>query len=99
MSDIKCVKLITDQDLIGKVEFDVLGNINITDPAMIVMIPSESSEKMSLGLVPWVQYSEQKTFRLEKSNVLTTFDPVLNVLNNYNRIYGSGIVVAKTLGS
>jgi hypothetical protein len=29
---------------------------------------------------------------------LTTFDPVLNVLNNYNRIYGSGIVVAKTLG-
>jgi len=98
MSDIKCVKLITDQDLIGKVEFDVLGNINITDPAMIVMIPSENSDKMSLGLVPWIQISEQKTFRLEKSNVLTTFDPVLNVLNNYNRIFGAGIVVAKTLG-
>lgn len=98
MSDIKCVKLITDQDLIGKVEVDVLGNIKITDPAMIVMIPSESSEKMSLGLVPWIQISEQKTFRLEKSNVLTTFDPVLNVLNNYNRIFGAGIVVAKTIG-
>lgn len=98
MSDIKCVKLITDQDLIGKVEFDVLGNINITNPAMVVMIPSESSEKMNLGLVPWIQIADQKTFRLERSNVLTTFDPVLNVLNNYNRIFGAGIVVAKTLG-
>ena len=56
----------------------------------VVMIPV-SKEKIAFQ--PWVPYSEDKEFKLKESMILVVATPSKLITNEFNRVYGSGIVV------
>lgn len=93
MSDILCVTLINGVELIGQVEVDQHG-VNITEPANIIMAPSQSTGQMSYGLVPWLPYGEATKYTIQQQHVLVTFKPTTEMINYYNRAFGSGIQIA-----
>jgi hypothetical protein len=97
MSDIICLKLISGEELAGqKVEMTSNGDFVIRNVASIVMMPGQGNQ-VSLGLMPFLPYAESKQFTIAREAVVTSFSPNVDMLNNYNRMYGSGIQIAKTV--
>lgn len=96
MSNLQCLKLITGEEIIGDVTKLTDGSIKVKDAAAIVMMPG-SSNKVNLGLVPFLPYSEDDTFMLAMEHVIVVHKPSTELINNYNRIFGSGIQIASAV--
>ena len=83
--NVKIVKLINGEELIGEYDEETT---TIKNP--VVMIPVN---KEKIAFQPWVPYSEDKEFKLKESMILVVADPSKHISNEFNRVYGSGIVV------
>ena len=83
--NVKIVKMISGEELIGEYDEETTTIIN-----PVVMIPV-SKEKIAFQ--PWVPYTEDKEFKLKESMILVVATPSKLITNEFNRVYGSGIVV------
>ena len=83
--NIKIVKLFNGEELIG--EYDEKTNV-IKNP--VVMIPVN---KEQIAFQPWLPYAEDKEYQLKDTMIIITATPSSTILNEYNRVLGSGIVV------
>lgn len=89
---IMCLKLITGEELIGSIDVNS-SSFFITNPAAIVMMPG-STGKVNMGLVPFLPYSEDTRFEILKDHAIIVHNPSTELINNYNRLFGSGIQIA-----
>jgi hypothetical protein len=90
MNEIKVFKLISGEELIAKVEVTGLG-YTIESPATILM--QQTKEGVGLALMPYMPYAEGK-MKLFSQSIATEATPSDNMVNEYNRLYGSGIQIA-----
>ena len=81
--NIKVIKLITSEELIGEWNQE---NNSITNP--VVMIPVSKDQ---VGFQPWVPLAKEEEIILKHIMVVLTPDTKLQ--NEYNRVYGSGLVL------
>ena len=88
--NVKIVKLTSGEELFG--EFDPETSV-IKNP--VVMIPVS---KEQIAFQPWLPYSEDKEFTLKESVINIVANPSTTIVNEYNRIYGSGLVVPNDTG-
>jgi len=49
----------------------------------------------NIGFAPWAEFSDDKEFVLDKSQVLAIMTPINEFVNQYNSMFG-GIVVPKS---
>jgi len=98
MSDIKCLKLISGEEVIGNLVVSKEGSVELKDVAAVMMMPSQSGNgSVSLGLMPFLPYADTKSIVFARASIVVEFDPNLDMINNYNRMFGSGIQIAKSL--
>lgn len=102
MAVIKGIQLVNGTDLIGSItnlDDTGVGTITIEDPAQVAMMPSQGGapNSMSIGLLPWIPYSEESKFSIPKDKIVTSYTPSVDLINNYNRLYGSGIQIASSI--
>ena len=92
-----CVRLVAGEEIIGEVEERDEGLL-IENPAAIHIIPNESMGKtqMRFGLLPWLPYSADKKFGIPWDKVITCHSPNIDLTNNYNSMFGSGIQIAQS---
>ena len=83
--NVKIVKLISGEELIG--DYDEKIN-TISNP--VVMIPV-NNEKIAFS--PWMPYSEDNSFNLKKEQIQIIATPSKVITNEYNKAFGSGIVI------
>ena len=83
--NVKIVKMISGEEIIG--EFDEITSI-ITNP--VAMIPV-SKEKIAFQ--PWLPYAEDTEYKLKHEQIHVVATPSSTIVSEYNRIYGSGIVM------
>ena len=88
--NVKIVKLTSGEELFG--EFDPETSV-IKNP--VVMIPVS---KEQIAFQPWLPYSEDKEFTLKESVINIVANPSTTIVNEYNRIYGSGLVMPTDTG-
>jgi len=96
MSTITVLKLLNGEEYIGSFVKEEDDKIFIQDVAIVQMLPGNNG-RINLGLIPFAPYAEETTFGIEKKHITTRFTPNVELLNNYNRIFGSGLVVAQTV--
>ena len=60
----------------------------ITNP--VIMVPIA---KAQLGFQPWIPYAEEEEVPLKEQHIVTVLTPDNKLQNEYNRVYGSGLVV------
>jgi len=89
-----CLKLVSGEELIAtKVEKNVYKDI-----ASIVMMPGQNGvQQVSLGLMPFLPYSETDNFTFNPDAIVIEHYPNQDLINNYNRIFGAGIQVVQTM--
>ena len=83
--NVKIIRLISGEELIGDWNKETS---TIISP--VVMIPVAKDQ---LGFQPWVPYSEEEEMVLKEQHIVVVLTPDNKLQNEYNKIYGSGLVV------
>ena len=96
---IKIIKLISGEELIADVTpIDIVGNaLTLDKPCMLQMVPSRSNpEQPSMALIPYAVYTDSHKVTVKQEHIIWSEEPLKELYNQYNSIFGSGIVVSRS---
>ena len=83
--NIKIVRIVSGEELIG--DWNKETN-TITSP--VVMVPLGKDQ---LGFQPWIPYSEDEAMTFKDQHIVVVLTPDTKLQNEYNRVFGSGLLV------
>ena len=93
VENLKIIRMLTGEELIAEVLEDVYETIKVKNALRIVVMPSKTDPSApTVGLAPYLQFSEDKELTLNKNCVITVATPVTDFVNQYNSVFG-GLVV------
>ena len=92
---VKLLRLKSGEDIVGEIVRENEELIVICNPAILMPVSHSPGrqDQIQIGLAPWIPFSEEKEFKLPRDWILLTTIPAQDIVNNYNQIFGSGIVV------
>ena len=83
--NIKIIRIVSGEELIG----DWNDETNtITGP--VVMVPIGKDQ---LGFQPWIPYSDDEEMTFKEQHIVVVLTPDNKLQNEYNRVFGSGLIV------
>ena len=100
VANIKIIKLITGEELLAEVTISspIPTSITMKNPVRIVVMPNKIDPKTpNVGFAPWAEFSEDKTFDLDKAHVLAIINPIKEFVNQYNTMFGGLVVPSSNL--
>ena len=83
--NIKIVRIVSGEELIGDWNDETK---TITQP--VVMVPLGKDQ---LGFQPWIPYSEEEEMTFKEQHIIVVLTPDTKLQNEYNRVFGSGLLV------
>ena len=95
MNDIKGLKLITGEDVVAEVGVYGGEMTTLKNPVMIVVQPGVGGGAQ-LSFAPFPPFSKEsktKEVPLRNEHVVYTYEVQQEILNGYNSLFGSGLVV------
>lgn len=95
---ILAMKLVTGEEILGEIESESETEFVICNPVGIAIVRGKDGQP-NVGFAPFPLHAEQKTgatVALNKKNVVYSYTPAEDFVNNYNQIFGSGIVLPPT---
>ena len=94
MSNVKLLRLKSGEDIIADVTLvDTEDTIKIENPAMLMPTGQSQGGHMQMGFGPWAPFSDDKSFEIPRDWLVYISKPNKDLLNQYNSVFGSGIVV------
>ena len=96
---IKLLTLKTNHTIMGKVT-EELTEVTIKEPVQVVQVPPRSqNDPGSIAFSPFLEYAKEfkDGFKIKKDDILITSTPVVELENQYNQIFGSGITIASSI--
>lgn len=94
--NIKILKLITGEEIIGEVAFEDETLITLKNPLAIVIRPSQDG--FTFGFMPWCSLIEgERLVSIGLSNVVTMGNPTDEVKNTYSSMFGGIVTPPKQL--
>jgi len=95
MANIRCIKLISGEDVIADVNEDIDGLVILNKPLMIMMIPNQNNQ-FGIALAPFCPFAKDDMVPIRAGAVISIFEPETGMLNEYNTRYGTGLVVPES---
>ena len=96
---ILAMKLITGEEILGEIESESETEFVIENPVGIAIVRDPKTGQPNVGFAPFPLHAEQKTgttLAINKKSVVYSYVPAQDFINNYNSIFGSGLVVPST---
>lgn len=96
--EVIALKLVTGEDVLGELESQSETEFVILNPVGIAVVRGKDGQP-NVGFTPFPIHAEQKTdatVAINKKNVVYSYTPAEDFVNNYKQIFGSGIVVPPT---
>jgi hypothetical protein len=93
---VKIFKLLTGEEVIGSEEAQDRDSITLKNPAVILMRQTEDG-RFTVALAPYMAYAEFGTVIIYRTAIAADCEPDVKMVNEYSRIYGSGIEIANTM--
>jgi hypothetical protein len=90
MNNIMVYKLVTGEEIITSVQNEGADEIRAANPAVIIM--QQTANGVGVGLMPFMPYASGE-ISIRKSALVSSGTPDTKMVNEYNRIFGSGIEV------
>ena len=94
--NVKCYKLVTGEEVIAKEEQSGDDFVILKDPVSLVPVPGQNGQ-YGYGMMPFMPTVDADRFNIAKRNIIISGDPVTDILNKYNSMFGAGIQIAKTI--
>ena len=83
MADVRIVRLITGEDVIGKIEKDTVGNYTLTKSFAIIPTQSAPGQPVQLMMTPYMPFADEETISISADKVVTNVRPKKDILNSY----------------
>ena len=93
--EIKILKLITGEEVLGEVEIESETEVVLVNPVGVAIVRGKDGQP-NVGFAPFPMHADQKTgesIAFAKRNVIYSYIPAKEFVDNYNQIFGSGIVL------
>jgi len=95
---LKLITFKTNHTILGDVTDKVENNfVNIAKPVQVISVPpSQSNPQGGIAFSPFVEYSEEFKsggYDIQRADILFISTPVGELENQYNQIFGTGLVV------
>jgi hypothetical protein len=93
--DIKILKLMTGEEVLGEIESESETEFVLVNPVGVAVVRGKDGQP-NIGFAPFPLHAEQKsgtTIAFAKKNVVYSYEPAQDFVNNYNQIFGTGIVL------
>lgn len=100
MSNIQVMHFLNGEDVVANVKesmdiIDDFGFITVENPCTITLVPNPANhEQVGIQLRPWCPWAGSTTMKVSRSHMVYMVEPVRELINQYNQIFGAGIVVA-----
>lgn len=98
MSNVKIVRFINGEEVIADVtQVSETMPVSLKNPVRIVVMPNKMDPKTpQVGLAPWAEFSEDKTFTIDKSHILCIMEPIKEFVQQYKSMFGGIIPVEQS---
>ena len=97
-ANIKILKLISREDILGEVLNETDSTIKIKNPVRVIVVPSKTSpQNPQVAFAPWAEFTEQKEFTIHKAHIVVSMEPMTDFINNYNQMFGGVIIPTNKL--
>ena len=95
---VKCFKLVTGEEVIAQEQQNNPAEdfVILKDPVSLVPVPGQNGQ-FGYGMMPFMPTIDSDRFNIARRNIIISGEPVTDILNKYNSMFGSGIQIAKTL--
>jgi hypothetical protein len=96
---LKLITFKTNHTILGDVVEGVSYSI-IKYPVQVVSVPPQGpNEPSSIAFSPFVEYAEEfrTGFQIKNDDILIVSTPVKELMNQYSKIFGSGIQIATSI--
>ena len=90
---VKVYKLINGEDIIAEIENDTPTEITLKNPAAIVVQQTEDG-RVGAAFAPYSPFAKDNTITIYKTSIAGYMEIDVKLINEYNRIFGSGIMIA-----
>jgi len=91
---IRLLKIITGEEIIADVSLETDTTITLKTPCILQLVRSDKSpDGVSMGMLPYAPYTKEHAVTLSRTQVVWNEEPVEELYNQYNRLFGTGIVV------
>lgn len=92
-TNIKLIRFL-GEEVLAEVVSETETSMTIKNAVRIVIIPDQiKTNNPQVGLVPFLQFSDDKEFTINKNLVITVATPLTDFVNQYNSVFG-GIQLA-----
>lgn len=93
---LKLITFKTNHTILGEAELKG-DHVVVKNPVQVVMQPTKEGPMMGFG--PFLEYCEEFStgIELDSSDILCITSPVVELQNQYNKVFGSGIQIASTI--
>ncbi len=97
--EILVARLLTGEEVLGKCVSNSEENVVTFENLVTVQQgPSKNNpESTTIFLSPFAPLSDSKKISLNKTQILCMYAPIVELLNKYNSVFGSGIILPKTI--
>lgn len=94
---LKLITFKTNQTLIGEIVSETATHITLKQPVQVIVQPTKEGPMM--GFSPFLEFADEfKTgISLPKDNIQCTTTPMVELANQYNQVFGSGIQIASVI--
>lgn len=90
------LRLVNGDDVVGDVSFDEISNEYVVEnPVQLIVVPNGSVKEPSFGFVPYPIHADRPSkfiLKFSKSHVILSCELASEFVNQYNSMYGSGII-------
>ena len=92
---IKILKLLTGEEIIGEVDI-MTDKVIISKPCQLQLVPSRANpDQPMMALFPYASYTKNHKITVFTSTISWIEEPVAELYNQYNSVFGSGLVLPK----
>ncbi len=93
---LKLITFKTNHTILGKTELKD-SHVIVKEPVQVVMQPTKEGPMM--GFAPFLEYCEEfgTGIELDTNDILCITTPVIDLQNQYNKVFGSGIQIASMI--
>ncbi len=94
---LKLITFKTNQTILGQIDTTGDGIFTIKKPVQVIVQPSK--EGPMIGFSPFLEYAQEFAtgINLPSDSILCITTPVVELENQYNQVFGSGIQIASAI--
>jgi hypothetical protein len=97
MADIIGYRLISGEHVIGELKSETKSGVEVKNAVTIDLYQTQNGG-VGVNLTPMKYFSEDKDVILKHDHIMFDFSLKTDILNEYNKVFGSGLIVPKKEG-